>query len=214
MKKQALIVAFGLLLPLIPALAHAEVSVNANVRAQVGKNTASTSVGVGAGGNAAAQATSTTPKNKNASTTANAQGKATAETHQSAVASFVASLLADADRDGGIGAEVRAVAKSQQDSASTTAAAMVKVEARSALKTFFLGTDWKNTGALRSELAKGAADIARLEAARDRATDVSVKAGLTLQIEALKDAQTNIETFVEAHENSFSLFGWFTKLFS
>lgn len=216
MKKQAISLVFGLLMPLAPALAQIPVNVNANTNAQgqAGKSAASTSEGVGIGRNAEARATSTEPKKKNASTTASVQGKFTAETHRSAVASLVASLLADAERDGGIGAEVRAVAQSQKDSAPTISAAMKKVEERSALKTFFLGTDWKNTGALRSEIAKTDADIDRLEAALDRATDDSVKEDLALQIEALKDARANIETFVEAHEGTFSLFGWFTKLFS
>ena len=148
-----------------------------------------------------------------ASTTSRGKGEDMSGEHRSAVAAFVQSLLRVADRDGGIGAEVRAVAQSQNDSASTTAEAIAKVENRSKFWSFLFGTDWKNIGMLRSELAKSDSDAERLETALANATDASVKADLQAQITALKAEQAKVETFVEAHEKSFSLLGWFTKLF-
>lgn len=156
---------------------------------------------------ASANATTTT-----GTTTAGSNGQG--EAHRSAVATFVHSLLAIADRDGGIGAEVRAVAQAQNDAATTTAEAMAKVENRSALATLLLGTDWKSIGVLKSEIRRTESNIARLEALLDDTTDVTVRADLETQIQALKDEQVKIEAFVEAHEDSFSLFGWFTKLFA
>ena len=154
-----------------------------------------------------------TTDDDNASTTSRGKGDGISSEHRSAVATFVQSLLRVADRDGGIGAQVRAVAQSQNDSASTTAEALAKVEGRSKIWSFFFGTDWKNVGKLRSEIAKAGSDAARLETAIAQATDASVKADLTAQLAALKAEQTKIETFVDSHENSFSLLGWFTKLF-
>lgn len=148
-----------------------------------------------------------------ASTTSRGKGKDISSEHRSTVAAFVQSLLRVANRDGGIGAEVRAVAQSQNESASTTAEAIAKVESRNRFMSFLFGTDWKNVGTLRSELARADADVDRLEAALAEATDASVKADLQMQITALKAQQEKIETFVEAHEKSFSLLGWFTKLF-
>jgi hypothetical protein len=133
--------------------------------------------------------------------------------HRSAVAAFVQKLLHVADRDGGIGAKVRAVAQSQNESASTTAEAIARVEARNAFLSFLIGSDWKNIGTLRSEIAKTSGDAARLQAAISSTTDASVKADLEAQLHALQTEKARVETFVEAHEKSFSLFGWFTKLF-
>jgi hypothetical protein len=152
-------------------------------------------------------------KSENASSSAKVTGQANAEAHRSSVATFVKSLLSVADRDGGIGAEVRAVAQSQQESASTTVEAMTKIETRSKVLDFLFGTDWKNLGAVRSAAAKSAADIERLEAALADAASASVRADLEAQIEVLKDEQEDLEVFVTEHESSFSLFGWFTKLF-
>ncbi len=151
-------------------------------------------------------------KSDNAS--AAAHGQATADSHRSMVATFVHSILSVADRDGGIGTEVRAVAKSQNDSASTTVEAMTKVEKRSKILDFLVGTDWKNAGAVRSDIAKSNADIQRLEKTLDDTTNASVRADLKVQIDLLKAEQAKLGNFVTENEKSFSLFGWFTKLFA
>ena len=151
--------------------------------------------------------------NRGASANASTTGALTAETHRSSVATFVQSLLSVADRDGGIGAEVRAVAQSQQESASTTADAVAKVEGRSKILTFLFGSDWKNLGSLRSEIAKASADMEKLEAALRNTTSASVRAELEAQIAVLEDQQDDLANFVAEHESNFSLFGWFTKLF-
>jgi hypothetical protein len=134
--------------------------------------------------------------------------------HRSTVAAFVQSLLRAADRDGGIGAKVRAVAESQNASASTTADAILHVEGRNAFLSFLIGTDWKNVGTLRNEIAKTGADIANLKVAISQASDASVKADLQAQLTALQAEQAKVQAFVDAHEKSFSLFGWFTKIFA
>ncbi len=159
-------------------------------------------------------ATSTNAKNGNAtSTDANSQGQLTAESHRSTVASFVESLLSVANREGGIGAQVRVIAQAQNDSASTTAEAITKVESRNSLKTFLIGSDYKNLGQLRSEIVTTQNNIDQLKKLEAQATSDADKAELTVQIKALEDSQVKVEAFVKAHESSFSLFGWFVKLF-
>jgi hypothetical protein len=150
----------------------------------------------------------------NASSTERAHDTSFSGTYRSAVSLFVQALLHDADRDGGIGAEVRRVAQSQNTSASTTADAIAHVEARGKFWSLLFGTDWKNIGTLRSEIARTNADIARLNAALASTTDVSVKADLQTELTALTSEQAKVKTFVDAHANSFSLLGWFTKLFA
>jgi len=159
------------------------------------------SMDVGTNANASTSAEKNTPSGK-------------AEEHRSRVSTFVHSLLSVADRDAGIGAEVRAVAQAQNDSASSTAKAIAKLENRSKLATFLFGTDWKNVGMLRSEITRTDKDIARLEAASQKTTDAEVRTDLEVQIQALKAEHATLEAFVAARESSFSLFGWFTKMFA
>jgi hypothetical protein len=227
MKKLSFVLSFALLLPASVAFAETSLPVQTNVKVntdvEVGSQSgdvqsgdrveASSSMNVRGDARASATGTAAREDNENASTTAGGNGERMSEAHRSVVATFVKSLLADANRDGGIGEEVRAVAQSQNDSASTTADAIVKVENRSKVMSFLFGTDWKNLGAIRSEIAKGNGDMQRLESALNKTTDASVRADLTTQIATLKAEQDKVQAFVDAHANSFSLFGWFTKLF-
>ncbi len=160
-----------------------------------------------------------TPERGNATSTAardnaNAEGKITAEAHMSRVAAFVRSLLAVANREGGIGAEVRAVAQSQQDSASTSVRAIANVEGRGWLRTILFGSDYRSLGQLRSEIAVTAANITQLKNLLGRTVIEADRVELSAQITALETLQAETEAFVEARENSFSLFGWLAKRFA
>jgi len=188
-------------------------NVNANIKGQTSGTTTNGTTTNNGKGNNNANATSTVKGNAT-STQAKVQGQLNAEAHRSTVATFVHSLLSIADRDGGIGAQVRVVAQKQNDSASTTAAAMTKIENRGKLTSFLFGTDYKSLGELRSELSTTSANITHLRDLLANATSDAIKAELTAQIQALEDIQAKIEAFIDAHESSFSLFGWFTKQFA
>lgn len=142
------------------------------------------------------------------------KGQINAETHRSVVANFVQSLLSVADREGGIGEQVRVVAQEQNDSKEITAEAIDKVEKRSRTKTFLLGTDYKNIGALRSEMVKTRNHIEQLTRLVEKAENEQDKTELLAQIQNLELEQTNIEIFIGQNENKFSLFGWVVKLFA
>jgi hypothetical protein len=155
-------------------------------------------------------ATSSTAKDNaaNKSETAN-DSSGEAKVYRSTVATFVKGLLSIADRDGGIGAEVRVIAKSQQDSASTSAHAMLKAEANKekGFKAFLLGSNYKTIGQLRSEMVVTKNNIEKLEKLALSATDAQVKADLSAQIKVLEESQVKIQAFIAANKG-FSLLGW------
>lgn len=135
--------------------------------------------------------------------------------HRSAVATFVQNLLKAADREqGGIGDQVRAIANEQNDSKDDVADEIEQVKNRSGFKTFLIGTDYKNIGQLRSEMAKTENQIDQLTQLSEQTADAAAQADLQAQIQALKDHQQKINDFIKANESKFSLFGWFVKLFS
>jgi len=141
------------------------------------------------------------------------KGRINSAAHRSAVATFVQSLLAVADREGGIGQQVREIAQQQNDSKENAAEAIDKIEKRSKIKTFLLGTDYKNIGALRSEMVKTRNHIEQLTQLVDKAENEQNKTELQTQIQNLEQEQTDIHSFISQNENKFSLFGWATKLF-
>lgn len=233
MTKLAFVLSFIVLLPISAAFAETSIRtdtsvrvVNAGIRVQSDENqnegvlSASSSVTARAGEDRSATGTEAVDRSRQeradvSSTTENdnERGGMMSESHRSVMASFVKSLLADSERDGGIGEEVRAVAQSQQEAASTTVDAIAHMENRNAMMSFFLGTDWRSVGMLRSQIAKNEADLARLQAAIASSTDAGVKANLEAQVTVLSAEQNRIQAFIDAHANRFSLFGWLTKLF-
>jgi hypothetical protein len=141
-------------------------------------------------------------------------GSETSTEHRSAVATFVQNLLSIANREGGIGNEVRVIAQEQNDSSSTTAEAIIKVEKKGGISAFLFGTDYKNLGVIRSELASTTNRIDRLSKLASSTINTQAKIELDAQIKLLQEDQAKVTAFVNTHENSFSLFGWFVKMFS
>ncbi len=183
-------------------VASAEDAVAVNINANV-------NVGVKTGSGASATASTTASTTAHAtSTNTKAEGQLNAEIYRSDVASFVKSLTGVANRQGGIGAQVRIIAQAQNDSASTTATAMTKVESRGKLRTLFFGSDYKNLGQLRSEIVVTQNNIDQLKDLIAQTTNTTDKAELEAQVKVLEASQVKIQAFIKAHESSFSLFGW------
>lgn len=140
-------------------------------------------------------------------------GPVSAESYKSSVANAVKKLLEAADRQGGIGEQVRAIARAQNDAAASSSKNIDKVSARGAFKTFLIGSDYKTLGDLRSDSVQTTNRIDQLTRLADSIATSSDKTEILNQIEVLKTEKTKIEAFVKGQESKFSLFGWFVKMF-
>lgn len=134
--------------------------------------------------------------------------------HRSAVANFVQTLLKTADKEKGLGEQVRVIAKQQERDEATTTEAIKKIKDRSKFKTFLIGSDYKNLGALRSEMVKTRNRIRQLSDLSDKIKNAGNADEIKSQIQALEQEQTKIESFIKAQEGKFSLFGWLARFFS
>jgi len=135
--------------------------------------------------------------------------------HRSTVATFVQSLLNIADKEQeGIGEQVKAVAQAQNETKDKVADTIDKIQNRSKIKTFLIGTGYKNIGQLRSEMVKTGNQIDQLNRLVDKTTNEENKTALRGQIQTLEQEQQKIEDFLKTNESKFSLFGWFVKLFN
>lgn len=137
----------------------------------------------------------------------------TAEKHRSAVATFVQSLLAMADREGGIGQEVRAIANQQNELKDRAADIIYAVESRNKIKTFLIGTSYKNLGELRSQMVQTQSQIEQLKKMMTQVSNEGDKTELQNQIQVLEQEQASINSFIAENESKFSLLGWAVKLF-
>lgn len=137
------------------------------------------------------------------------------EKHRNTISTFVKNVLNVANRDGnGIGEQVRNIARSQDESKEKIAEAIDKVNKRNMLKTFLIGTDYKNIGQLRSEMVKVDNDLEKLSELLAQTTNVDDKASLQVEIQKLTEQEQKINNFIKNNESKFSLFGWFVKLFN
>jgi len=134
--------------------------------------------------------------------------------HKNAVADFVQNILQVADREGGIGQQIRIIAQEQNQSAGISIQAMEQVQARSRIKTFLLGTDYKNLGVLRSEVVQTRNRLEQLNRLMENVQNQAGQTELQGQIQDLEQEQEKIENFIEGQEGKFSLFGWLLKMFS
>jgi hypothetical protein len=141
------------------------------------------------------------------------KGQDKAESHRSTVATFVQSLLSVAEREGGIGQQVRVIAQQQNDTKDRAADLIYAVENRNKVKTFFLGTSYKNLGELRSQMVQTRNQIEQLKRLAEQAENEVDKAELQSQIQTLEQEQVRINDFIIQNESKFSLFGWAVKLF-
>lgn len=135
--------------------------------------------------------------------------------YRSSVAAFVKGLLDIANKEqGGIGEQVKVIAKEQDESKDKVADAIDKVKNRSKIKTFLIGTDYKNIGQLRSEMVKTGNQIDKLKKLMEQTVNAESKTALQTQIQALEQEQQKINDFLKANESKFSVFGWFVKIFN
>lgn len=142
------------------------------------------------------------------------QNQTNAEQHRSSVANSVQNILQVADREGGIGEEIRLIAQEQNKSVDSTVNAIEKIENRNKIKTFLIGTDYKNLGTLRSEIVKTTNRLEKLNKLVENVENEEDKTELQNQIKTLEEEKEKIENFVKDNESKFSLFGWFVKLFN
>ncbi len=160
-------------------------------------------------------ATTTEGENQNNEQEREDKGEINGEEHRSTVSNFVHGLLDVADKEkGGIGQEVRTIAEEQNQSATTTIQAMEEVKAKNKIATFLFGSDYKNLGTLRSEVAQTQDRLEQLNKLSENVKDEAVKTQLQSQIQVLTQEQTKIQNFIQAQESTFSLFGWLVRLFS
>jgi len=139
----------------------------------------------------------------------------TGDEHRSTVANFVQTLLNVADREkGGIGEQVKAIAQEQGQNKEETADQIESIQKRNKVKTFLIGTNYKNIGALRSEMVQVRNRIEKLTRLMEQAENQEDKTVLQEQIQIMQQEATNIDAFFKTNESKFSLFGWFVKLFN
>lgn len=147
-------------------------------------------------------------------------GKTNAQLHKEKIQEVVKNLEQAAKNEKsvgnpGISNEVVQVAEQEEAVETPTTQAIAEVEHRGKIKTFLLGTDYKNLGQLRSSLVHNRNQIRALtrtlSLVQASGGDTALIQG---QLETLMQERERIKSVITANESSFSIFGWIAKFIS
>jgi len=135
--------------------------------------------------------------------------------HKAIVNNVTQTLLKVSSKEPGvIGKQVQEIVQEQDSAKDATASAIDAIQNRNPIKTFLIGTDYKNVGQVRSEMVRTRNQINKIEQLIDNTTNPTTKTTLQEQLNTLGAEQQKIETFLKTNESKFSLFGWFFRLFN
>jgi len=141
-------------------------------------------------------------------------GSNSSEQRRSEVADAVQAMLQIADRDGGIGKQVRIIAQNQNQNQTKLEQNIEKIQSRGELAKFFIGPNYGEIKNAQKTLEQNREQIRQLNQIRTQLSNQGDQQQLIEQIRILEQANQEIETLVDDAQGGFSLFGWLNKLIS
>jgi hypothetical protein len=132
--------------------------------------------------------------------------------NQNEVRIAVHALLEMDNLTGGIGPQVREIARNFNNSIQATLRAEERIENRGRIRRFFAGGDFEAADEIEQEVDQSRQRIQELKQLReDCPCDVEVKAMLREQIESMEQEQDRLQGLTQAEKQSKGLFGWIWK---
>lgn len=151
---------------------------------------------------------------QNGTQNGNESGLSVAEQVRSKVANAVQEMLKVADRNGGIGQQVKAIAQMQTQNQEKLEVSLQKVQNRSSFTKFFVGPNYSEINNAKKILEQNKEQIKQLIQTRNQLTNQGDAQNLTQQIQTLEQVNLEIENSLETAQTGFSLFGWMFRMFS
>jgi len=141
-------------------------------------------------------------------------GSAVAEQRRSKVANAVQEMLRVAERNGGIGQQVRIIAQTQNQNQEKLEASLQKLQNRSGFVKFFIGPDYGEINNARGILEQNKEQIKQLNQIKNQLINQGDAQKLMQQIQTLEKVNLEVENSLEIAQKGFSLFGWMFRFFS
>ncbi|MFA5360614.1 MAG: hypothetical protein WC320_01405 [Candidatus Paceibacterota bacterium] len=136
-----------------------------------------------------------------------------AEQRRSQVANAVQEMLQVAERNGGIGQQVRTIAQNQNQNQEKIEASLQKVQSRSGFARFFIGPNYGEIKNAQKLLEQNREQIKQLNQIKNQLSNQGDMQILTQKIQVLEQTNLQIENFLQNAQKEFSLFGWIFRLF-
>ena len=113
----------------------------------------------------------------------------------------------------GLGDEIREIARNEASSTEDRVAAIHEIQQQSFISRIIFGADRSKLNSLSDELKTTQASIDRLNLAKSQIASSTLQAQIDVQIKSLETARASAESFIKNNESSFSIFGFFSKIF-
>jgi hypothetical protein len=144
----------------------------------------------------------------------NKTGSTVAGQRRSDVANAVQEMLQVADRNGGIGQQVKTIAQTQTQNQEKLETSLQKVQSRSGFAKFFVGPNYGEINNAKKILEQNKEQIKQLNQVKNQLANQGDAQNLTQQIQTLEQVNLEIENFLGTAQKGFSLFGWMFRMFS
>jgi hypothetical protein len=137
-----------------------------------------------------------------------------AEQRRSEVASAVQEILQVAERDSGVGQQVKIIAQTQAQNQEKLEASLQKVQNRSGFAKFFVGPNYDEINNAKKLLEQNREQIKQLGQIKNQLANQDGRQKLTEQVQLLEQSNQEIENSLNTSQRGFSLFGWIFRLFT
>ncbi len=133
---------------------------------------------------------------------------------RSQVANAVQEMLQVAERNGGIGEQIRTIAQNQKQNQEKIENSLTKVQNRNTLTRFIAGPNYGEINNAQKILEQNRQHIEQLNQIKDQIINQVDQEQILEQIQSLEQVNSEIESSLEEAQKGFSLFGWLFKAFS
>ena len=136
------------------------------------------------------------------------------EQRRSVVANAVQEISSVAERSGGIGEEIKAIAQTQTQNQEKLETGLQKIQDRSGFTKFFIGPNYGEIKASEKLLEQNKEQIQKLNELGVKLSNKGDKQKIEEQIQLLEQTTQQIETSLSDAQSGFSLLGWMFRLFA
>jgi hypothetical protein len=140
-------------------------------------------------------------------------GQQRSQERQSEVAKAVQVLLNAADRSGGIGPQIREIARAQNDSQAKAELNLPLVQRQNKIARLVLGPNYQSFKTVKKELGQTEARIRQLQQIQTQLANQGAQQQIKEAIQTLESQKTALQEALEEEESGFSLLWWLIRLF-
>lgn len=147
-------------------------------------------------------------------TNATSTGNSTSTARRSAVANAVQEMLRVAERNGGIGQQVRVIAQAQNQNQEKIEKSLEDIQSRSFLKKLLIGPDTKKIEEARKLIEENKAKLQNLIELKNQLLNSGDQKTLEEQIQLVQKANEELMNVLQLENKGSGMFGWMFRLFS